>query len=185
MRRIAIALGFAFALFGVNPSAVAQSGTQPFKLGTFERQGQVLLGVVLSDTQVIDLAKANAALESRDSTAKRLVMPGDMKELIGRYETELAGRLSALASEVAAAGTMPAYVYRITDLKTLPPVRPAIILNGGGNYREHEQGIAQQQQRAGGGAREQAPPAVSAPGIWERKPGDTRENPYLFLKSPT
>src|SRR5438105_349157 len=26
---------------------------------------------------------------------------------------------------------------------------------------------------------------ASAPGIWERKPGDTRDNPYLFLKSPS
>ena len=26
---------------------------------------------------------------------------------------------------------------------------------------------------------------MSAPGIWERKAGDTRDNPYLFLKSPT
>ena len=37
--------------------------------------------------------------------------------------------------------------------------------------------------RAGGPPRQ---PAQSAPGYWERAPGDTRpENPYLFLKSPT
>jgi 2,4-didehydro-3-deoxy-L-rhamnonate hydrolase len=68
----------------------------------------------------------------------------------------------------------------------LPPVRPALILNAGGNYQEHSQGIAQQQQLATGAAAPAASEAVTAPGIWERKPGDPRpENPYLFIKPPT
>ena len=77
------------------------------------------------------------------------------------------------------------YVYAEKDLHALPPVRPSIILNAGGNYEEHSQGIAQNQARSG------APPApavkaASAPGIWERKADDPRpENPYLFIKSPT
>ena len=47
--------------------------------------------------------------------------------------------------------------------------------------------VAPLRRRRGGGGRAAAPApaAVSAPGIWERKPGDTRDNPYLFLKSPT
>ena len=59
-------------------------------------------------------------------------------------------------------------------------------LNGGGNYVEHTEGIAANQAR-GGGARPAAPAAAAqtAPGIWERKAGDTRDNPYLFQKSPT
>ena len=36
--------------------------------------------------------------------------------------------------------------------------------------------------RAGGAP---ATAAQSAPGIWERRAGDTRDNPYLFQKSPT
>jgi 2-keto-4-pentenoate hydratase/2-oxohepta-3-ene-1,7-dioic acid hydratase in catechol pathway len=109
-----------------------------------------------------------------------------MTQLIARYETELKPRLHAIASDVAAAQPAPAFVYSLDSLKTLPPVRPAVILNAGGNYVEHEQGIAQQQQRSG--AAPAAPPptaAVTAPGIWERKPGDTRDNPYLFIKSPS
>jgi 2-keto-4-pentenoate hydratase/2-oxohepta-3-ene-1,7-dioic acid hydratase in catechol pathway len=108
-----------------------------------------------------------------------------MKDLIVRYESELKERLHAIAADLAAARTPAAYVYQVTDVKTLPPVRPAVILNAGGNYEEHTEGIAQQQAR-GGRAATSAPTAVSVPGIWERKPGDTRrENPYLFLKSPT
>jgi 2-keto-4-pentenoate hydratase/2-oxohepta-3-ene-1,7-dioic acid hydratase in catechol pathway len=69
-------------------------------------------------------------------------------------------------------------------VKALPPVRPSLILNAGGNYSEHTQGIAAQQQRAGA-APEPVSQAVTAPGIWERKEGDRRDNPYLFMKSPT
>src|SRR5262249_28212433 len=85
---------------------------------------------------------------------------------------------------VATAKSAPAYAYAIDTLKILPPVRPAVILNAGGNYVEHTAGIAAQQQRAGA-APEPTSAAVTAPGIWERKPGDSRDNPYLFQKSPT
>jgi 2-keto-4-pentenoate hydratase/2-oxohepta-3-ene-1,7-dioic acid hydratase in catechol pathway len=73
-------------------------------------------------------------------------------------------------------------VYQVGALKILPPVRPSIQLNAGGNYVEHEEGIAS--QRAPAPAPTPASAAVSAPGIWERKPGDTRDNPYLFQKLP-
>ncbi len=170
-------------------SLIAQTGAAPreaFKLGTFERSGRSFVALVLRDTQAIDLAEANAALERRDSSAAKLRMPADMKELIERYEAELKGRLYAIVNDVLSARQPPPYVHAVKDLKVLPPVRPAVILNAGGNYQEHSQGIAQQQQRATGAAAAAAVPAVSAPGIWERKPGDPRpENPYLFLKSPT
>jgi len=63
-------------------------------------------------------------------------------------------------------------------------VRPSLILNAGGNYAEHTEGIAEQQERAGAPA-EPTSQAVSAPGIWDRQAGDARDNPYLFMKSPT
>ena len=37
----------------------------PFKLGTFERGGKPFVGLVLKDTQVVDIAQANAAFEAR------------------------------------------------------------------------------------------------------------------------
>src|SRR3989442_660370 len=122
-----------------------------------------------------------------------------MKQLIARYDTEWKPRLAAVARTVSSASTAPPYAYAVGAVKILPPVRPSVQLNAGGNYVEHEQGIATNQARAGGaaapaarggggggrGAAPAAPAAVSAPGIWERKPGDTRDNPYLFLKSPS
>lgn len=166
------------------PAQTAAGPREPFKLGTFERGGQTFVGLVLRDTQVVDLAQANAALEGRNASLPKVRMPADMKDLIVRYDAELKARLYAIVNDVAGASSAPAYVYAAKDLKTLPPVRPSVILNAGGNYTEHMQGIAQQQQRAGA-APAATTPAVTAPGIWERKPGDERENPYLFLKSPT
>ena len=186
MRMPSVTLALTLALSSAAPHAAAQTGaSEPYKLGLFKQEGRTFVGVVLGDTRVIDLGKANAAYEGKTSSAKKLAMPADVMELINRYDAELKPRLAAIASEVARAATAPAYVYPVTSLETLAPVKPAIILNAGGNYVEHTQGIAAQQQRVGGAAPAPTPPVVSAPGIWERKPDDTRENPYLFLKSPT
>jgi 2-keto-4-pentenoate hydratase/2-oxohepta-3-ene-1,7-dioic acid hydratase in catechol pathway len=180
----ALAVAGAFAVYG--PPSNAQSGATPvpFKVGTFERGGQEFVGLVLRDTQVIHIAQANAAYEKNHSSASRLTTPADMKQLIARYDSEWKVRLAAIASEVATAKSTPAFAYAVDTVKVLPPVRPSIILNAGGNYVEHTAGIAAQQQRAGAAPQATAP-AVSAPGIWERTAGDTRENPYLFQKSPT
>ena len=165
--------------------AQTQTGTpQPFKLGTFERQGRVFLGMVLRDTQVVDIAQANADWESHYPAAEKLTIPGDMKELIARYEAGFRERLYAVAHEAADA-LNPQYVYRVSDIKVLPPVRPAVMLNAAVNYREHGEGIEQQRARAGAPTAPPPAPSNPAPGIWERKPGDERWNPYLFPKMPT
>ena len=109
-----------------------------------------------------------------------------MKQLIARYDTEWKARLAAIARDVSAATTAPAYAYAVDEPQGAAAGAAVVQLNAGGNYVEHTEGIAAQQQRAGGGAGSApASPATSAPGIWERKPGDTRDNPYLFQKSPT
>jgi 2-keto-4-pentenoate hydratase/2-oxohepta-3-ene-1,7-dioic acid hydratase in catechol pathway len=189
VRRIIFAFILAAVVAGGYEYVAAQTGTaprEPFKLGTFERGGRPFVGVVLRDAQVVDLAEGNAALERRNPAGAKVRTPADMNELIERYDTDLKGRLYAIVNDVAGARTAPQYVYAMKDLKVLPPVRPAVILNAGGNYEEHAQGIAQQQARASGTAAAAAPTAVTAPGIWERKAGDPRrENPYLFMKSPT
>lgn len=164
--------------------AAASGPAVPYKLGTFERGGLPFLGLVLRDSQVVDIAQANAAFEGSNASAAKLAGPADMKDLIVKYDAGWKARLSAIARDVSAAGTAPAYAYALDTLKTLPPVRPAVILNAGGNYTEHTEGIAAQQQRAGA-APEAVSQAVTVPGIWERKAGDTRDNPYLFIKSPT
>jgi len=184
--RIAVAIASILIWGGVSLSAQTQARAQePFKLGTFERQGRVVLGLVLRDSQVIDIAQANTAFEGRNPAAPKLAIPGDMNGLIARYEAGLKERLYALANEAAGASSAPPYVYRLSDVKVLPPVRPAVMLNAAVNYQAHGQGIEQQRARAGAATPAPAAPSNSAPGIWERKPGDERGNPYLFLKMPT
>jgi 2,4-diketo-3-deoxy-L-fuconate hydrolase len=192
---VALVVAAAVALIasaGLHAQAGAAAVT--FKLGTFDQGGRTFLGLVLRDAQIVDIARANAAYEQANTSAQKLTAPTDMKQLITRYDSEWRARLMAIARTIPATGA-PAYVMAVSAVKILPPVRPSVQLNAGGNYVEHESGIAANQARrggappaapAGGGrAAAPAPAAVSAPGIWERKPGDTRDNPYLFLKSPS
>ena len=180
----------AVALAAAAQDAAAQS-PKPFKLGTFSKAGKEFVGIVLDDSKVIEIGPALAALEKKDAS-KKAKAPADMKDLITRYDSELKDRIYAIVGD-AALSSAPAYVYAVKDVKTLAPVKPSIILNGGGNYMEHSAGIAAEQARqvaAAGGATPApaASPTVArnAPGIWTRREGDTRpENPYLFFKSPT
>lgn len=169
---------------GVAPLAAGSGPAVPYKLGTFDRGGQEFLGLVLRDSQVVDIAQANAAFESGNASAARLTMPGDMKALIASYDGGWKDRLAALALAIPAQDA-PSYVSAMDTVRPLPPVRPGLILNAGGNYAEHTAGIAAQQQRAGARP-DAAVKAVAAPGIWDRKPDDPRpENPYLFMKAPS
>ncbi len=180
----ALALAAGITACGSGTDAQGGGAPVPFKLGTFERGGQAFLGLALKDTQIVDIAQANAAFEGANASAPKLAAPADMKQLIASYDGEWKARLASIAKDVSTAAAAPAYAYALDSLKVLPPVRPSVILNAGGNYTEHTAGIAAQQQRAG--AAPAAPSkAESAPGIWERKEGDTRDNPYLFQKSPT
>ncbi|MEP7313380.1 MAG: fumarylacetoacetate hydrolase family protein, partial [Pseudomonadota bacterium] len=183
----------------MNAGSAAAQGTTPFKLGTFQASGREFLGLVLSETRVLDIAQANAAFESRNRSAPKLFVPTDMKQLIASYDSGLGTRLGQIAAVEVSAGAAP-YAYTVANLRILPPVRPAVILNGGANYPEHLAGI-QARDAAVGASQDQTAPAAaapprptpvapsaaqSAPGIWERSAGDTRpDNPYLFLKSPS
>lgn len=179
------ALALAAGLAACGSGIEAQPGASPaYKLGTFERSGRVYVGLVLRDTQVVDIAAANAAFEANTASAAKLAPPADMKALIARYDGEWKARLVAIARDVASANSAPPYVADLGQLRVHPPVRPSLILNAGGNYVEHTAGIAAQQQRAGA-APEAASQAQTAPGIWVRPAGDTRDNPYLFQKSAT
>ena len=153
----------------------------PFKLGTFAREGRTFPGLVLEDRWVADIAAGNAELERRHPDWKTLAMPADMKELIQRYEDGLRERLHVLAKE-AAATPRPGYVTDLRGLRVRPPVlSPENMLNAAVNYTEHEA----EMQRSPQSAPPSATQARSAPGLWERRPDDSRHNPYLFLKART
>ncbi len=150
-----------------------------FKLGTFEHQGRTLVGLVRGDETVIDVAAAHAALEKSHPTWKRLKPPSDMRDLIARYD-ELRERLHAIAKDPAGAKSS---VLARSAVRVRPPILdPETMLNAAVNYTEHEAEMAQRPAAA-------PPPPVnpprSAPGLWERRPDDSRQNPYLFVKPRT
>jgi 2-keto-4-pentenoate hydratase/2-oxohepta-3-ene-1,7-dioic acid hydratase in catechol pathway len=166
--------------------AVAQD--QPFKLGTFERDGRRFVGIVVRDTMVIDFAAASAAVRSGNAA---VMPPADMKDLIARYDQGFRRRIQEVIAAAGAAGSQASYVYPLSGVKTLPPIMyPTTMINTALNYREHAAEMAGLNSgppavTAGAPPPGTAPPGTqSAPGVWERAAGDSRWNPYMFLKSP-
>ncbi|HLE69124.1 MAG TPA: hypothetical protein VJH87_05550, partial [Vicinamibacteria bacterium] len=64
----------ALTLF-LGTTTFAAPSEEPFKLGTFEYRGEELVGIVLRDRYVVDLARANASLERREPLWVKLPMP--------------------------------------------------------------------------------------------------------------
>ena len=140
------------------------SGVVPYKLGTFAQGDRTFVGLVLNDSVVVDLSKADGSLAV------------DMKTLLERYDT-MRSRLASIAAQAAA--TRPAHAYDVKSLKILPPVMPRNILNAAVNYVEH--GKELEGSRPGDAAPAAAAPQ-RIPGIWEPAAVDTRQNPYVFMK---
>src|SRR5512132_2241327 len=92
--------------------AQAGAGAVTFKLGTFEQGGRTFLGLVLRDSQIVEIARANAAYEQANASAQKLVAPTDMKQLITRYDSDWRARLTAIARTIPATGA-PAYVLAV------------------------------------------------------------------------
>jgi len=176
--KLALAGGLLTALVTAM-GALAQPAPTPFKLGTFERQGRTFVGIVLRDAVVIDFGTANSAITN---PASGIAAPTDMKDLIARYDA-LRPRILEIVRTVG--NTRPAYVYDVGTLKILPPVMPTTMLNVAVNYREHDLEMARRQGDTRTATAGEAPAGTtSAPGIWERKEGDTRWNPFMFIKLP-
>src|SRR5512134_2116382 len=180
LMRLALAGGLAAALV-LSTALVAQPAPTPFKLGTFERQGRAFVGIVLREAVVIDLAAAHAAITS---PASNIAAPTDMKDLIARYDSGVRARIVEIVRTVG--DTRPAYVYDLAALKILPPIMyPTTMLNVAVNYREHDLEMARRQGDTRTATAGEAPAGTtSATGIWERKQGDTRWNPFMFAKLP-
>ncbi len=176
--KLALTAGLASALFSATLSA--QPAPAPFKLGTFERQGRSFVGIVVRDSVVIDFASAHAAVTR---PASNVAPPADMKDLIARYDSGLRTRIIDIIRAVG--DGRPPYVYDVGAVKILPPVQPTTMLNVAVNYREHDLEMARREGDTRTATAGEAPPGTtSAPGIWERKDGDTRWNPFMFPKLP-
>ena len=157
MKALLSACVVASALFVT--SAAQPSKPMGFKLGTFAQGDRTFLGLVLNDARVIDLSKADASL------------PSDMRVLLERYDS-LRPRLQQIAAKAGDG-------VDVKTLRTLPPVMPQNILNAAVNYTEHAQEMAGVPTST---TKPAPPPADGIAGIWTRKPGDTRHNPYVFPK---
>ena len=176
---------FSFIVLLVISCSSTVQGVEPFKLGTFEHEGEEIIGVVLRDRYVIGLQAANSSLERHQRLWVTLPMPKDMNELIGRYELGMRERIYAIVDIIAPTiddGQPPGYVYDLGDVDVFPPVQPNVVLSAALNYREHMNemttGIAAEMSDAS--AVDDDP--VSMEHFWTRPPGDTRQNPYLFNK---
>lgn len=133
-----------------------------FKLGRFAQGGRTFLGVVVDDKTVAEIP-ASAGNSLKAIIDKYASLRPTLRDLAARART---GKGSG--------------IHDLKSLDTLAPIPdPLSVLNAAVNYVEHGNEMA----RAGGGRAQPAvAPPASIPGIWDRKPGDTRQNPYLFPK---
>ena len=148
------------------------TSAQPFKLGTFEIEGDQRIGIVLQDKLIVELEAANRALE-RNPAYPRLPMPENMLELIGQYEYGLKFRLYEIVNDLARSNRItatprPRFIYDVGQVRTLAPILyPRKILNTAVNFFSHV--------GEGGGDAEAQKKAVAA-----RRAN--RGVPYMFLK---
>ncbi len=173
MTRIAILAALVAVLTpvpGMAQGDPAVTSAQPFKLGTFDINGDQKIGIVLQDELIVDLDAANRALE-RDPAYPAVPMPASMLELIGRYEYGMKTRLYEIVNDLVArqrltGASRPGYVHALNTVDTLAPLMPGKILNAAVNFYSHvgETGTAEEQKKA------------------EAERRAKRGVPYLFLK---
>ena len=160
--------GFLAAVaLAIGAAALSAQSPATYKLGMFEQGGRQFVGLVIqNDAQVVDLSRANVGA------------PATLKQLITGWDAKMASSLAALAAKPTA--TIP-----VKQLKTLAPIPdPSVLLNVAVNYSEH--GIEMTGQATSAASADKVDPKVAQgiPGYWTRKPGDTRQNPYYFMKAP-
>jgi 2-keto-4-pentenoate hydratase/2-oxohepta-3-ene-1,7-dioic acid hydratase in catechol pathway len=172
-RRSPISLLFALAPLAIAPAApvAAQMDiAEPFKVGTFEIEGAPQVAIVLRDQYIVELNRANTALE-RNAAYPAIPLPADMLELIARYEYGMKARLYEIVNYVVTndmiTGTRAEYVYDLDEVETLPPIMyPGKILNAAVNFYSHVNETGDDANR------EEA----------RRQRRENRGVPYLFMK---
>ena len=149
----------------------AATSAEPFKLGTFEIDGSPAVGIVLRDSLIVHLNRANAALE-RSPSYPKIPMPEDMLDLIARYDYGVKPRLYEIVNDLAAnnrlaAGQRPDFIHDVGKVKTLPPILyPGKILNAAVNFYSHVNESGTQEEIAEA----------------RRQRRENRGVPYLFIK---
>ena len=175
MRHIITTLAVILALVGPT-TAVTQmepniESSAPFKLGTFEKEGRIFVGIVLRDQLIMELGPAYRDLEGQRDYAT-MPMPDDMLGLIERYDYGLKYRLYEIVNYLVEndrldASMRPAYIHAVDDVRTLAPIQyPGKILNAAVNFYSH--------------ISEGATPEARQEAIRQRQ--ENRGVPYLFIK---
>src|SRR5262245_49454159 len=126
MRRVFIGVAAAIALAAVAGFATlgAQAAVTPYKLGMFQQGTRSFAGLVLDDSIVVDLSRAN------------IQAPATVELIISGWNQGLADRLEKLAADTKA--KTPANALKVAALKSLPPImNPGAMLNAGRNYEDH------------------------------------------------
>ena len=144
----------------------------PYKLGMFDDAGRVFVGVIVDDTLVVDLGRA-------ESDA-----PPSLRGLIERWDGTWAARVEAIAASARRAP--PSYAFPSRQLRTRPPLAdPHVVLMAARNYVEHAEEMAAVGRTAGTTSVIDESVRIGLPGVWTRSPDDDRPNPYLFPKLKT
>ena len=155
MKRSVLILLAIVALAAV-PMAFAQVGgvavAEPFKLGTFDIDGEQHVGIVLGDSIVVELVAANRELESSPAVVE-IPMVDDMRDLIGRWEYGAARRTREIVNAVIGENQLqnrPGHIHDLADVRTLAPILyPGKMLNAASNYYGHvDEGVSAEQQAA-------------------------------------
>jgi 2,4-diketo-3-deoxy-L-fuconate hydrolase len=147
----------------------AQNPPPPYKLGMFQEGARPFVGLVVGDSRVVDLSRAN------------INAPATLQELIARWDQLTADRLGRLASEAQRETT--SFVFQLSAVKVLPPISdPDAILMAARNYAQHANEMAQAGRTAGTTTVIDEKVRSGIPGLWARQQNDQRPNPYLFPK---
>ena len=147
------------------------SSAEPFKLGTFDIEGEPRIGIVLRDTLVVDLAAANRALQ-RDPAYPADPDAGDDDRLdrplrIRDEDPPLRDRQLTWCKAIASrARSGRRWVHDVKAVDIMAPLMPGKMLNAAVNFYTHvgETGTAEEQKKA------------------EAERRAKRGVPYLFLK---
>ncbi len=148
-------------LFTINN---AEAQMNAFKLGTFDVNGEQMLGIVLNDRTVIDVVAANEDYQKKEDVAPK-AFPATMKGLIEQHDWTK-NRITEILDFLKARGFLSrtdlGYIHDISSTQILAPIMyPNKLICTAVNFREHA--------REGG----------RDPESQEKAP------PYLFLKPPT
>jgi 2,4-diketo-3-deoxy-L-fuconate hydrolase len=165
--------------------SVSDQPDTPFKLATFEAEGQTRVGVVLGD-RVLDIAGASDHLVSQ-AQVSAMALPGDMRSLIEDYET-VKPRLYQIANYFGSrSGESYPFAYDVSAVSILAPIKyPWNLLAAAANYRAHAEGMGavdagneeQAEQGQSGGARGGFDASAASRIVPDR------DAPVMFAKSP-